>query len=305
MNTWTGAVVRLLRLLGDKAYNPYAQDSSATDRHDDPHQQQIVTAINAFAEQYEASEQQRHKDEGKGRAIDTSRLTIEKITMWAIIVGGIAALASLFYVARSANAAKDAADTAKDSLVVAQRAFLNHVNSSEYSTKQLDRATGKVIAYSASVGWLNSGNTPAIGGRSNVQTLVSDKPIGPSFQFPSAVMQQTNSSAVGPHATMYGGLIIPIKDVASISSRHRVYMYGWVTYRDVFPGTPVRLTEFCEEIIRINATVSTTDAPPTGLDDPKTRWDVVTQDCANRPCYDEGCSDYTEKTRGQAPNQKQ
>ncbi len=69
----------------------------------------------------------------------------------------------------------------------------------------------------------------------------------------------------------------------------RIYVWGWITYHDIFKGTPARLSEFCDEITDVKS--SSTD-----MTDPsaKVTWDLLL--CQEHNCADEECGDYGDKT---------
>ncbi len=72
------------------------------------------------------------------------------------------------------------------------------------------------------------------------------------------------------------------------NARLHLYMWGWVSYFDVFKGTPKHLTEFCYEVIPF---VTPTKIP--------TKVNVMAgyRRCVEHNCADEQCADYREKTQ--------
>jgi hypothetical protein len=70
------------------------------------------------------------------------------------------------------------------------------------------------------------------------------------------------------------------------------YVWGWMTYHDIFRGTPTRLNEFCDEIKNIkSSTEDITDPAATFT------WDLSLCTVPHN-CSDEECSDYKQKTKG-------
>jgi hypothetical protein len=57
------------------------------------------------------------------------------------------------------------------------------------------------------------------------------------------------------------------------------YIWGWVTYRDVFQGSPWHLTEFCQEVTAVNIAKDGTLLPSFG-------------DCTHHNCTDDQCGNY-------------
>ena len=74
-----------------------------------------------------------------------------------------------------------------------------------------------------------------------------------------------------------------------MSRGRHLYFWGWMAYRDVFPGTPIRLTEYCVELANVTATGEEHTSPSTNFN-----W--TTQPCpVAHNCYDEYCPDYEER----------
>jgi len=78
--------------------------------------------------------------------------------------------------------------------------------------------------------------------------------------------------------------------VAQAKASH-LYVWGWLSYHDVFAGTPTRLSEFCDEITNIRSSKPDMTDPTSQI-----TWNLSL--CPVRNCSDEECSDYKEKTSG-------
>jgi len=73
-----------------------------------------------------------------------------------------------------------------------------------------------------------------------------------------------------------------------VSDGH-VYVWGWSAYRDVFPRTPIHLTEFCQVYV---------DSRTVRSDDGQPSVELISADCNNsHNCTDEDCTDYGEIMR--------
>jgi hypothetical protein len=72
--------------------------------------------------------------------------------------------------------------------------------------------------------------------------------------------------------------------------KRRIYIWGWVVYRDIFPGTPAHLSEVCLEVLNPQWT-KPSHADPTG--DLK----INSLPCETHYCYDVDCTDYTKRTK--------
>lgn len=97
---------------------------------------------------------------------------------------------------------------------------------------------------------INYGQTPAY---DVVETAVIDifpYPLPPNFKFPELPIQQHSRIVLYPHATnitgiAYGAKSSDLKD-SGIAGDGRIYIYGRVTYTDIFKDPHV--TEFCHSI---------------------------------------------------------
>jgi len=145
---------------------------------------------------------------------------------------------------------------------------------------------GKVTGYKLHEGWVNNGTTPTQ--TAVAQYNVANSPDRPSrgtdfAQLPQAERQEY---VVGPKASWE---VIPVPlsfdMLAATTSGRHVFAWGWVVYRDIFEGTPSRLSEFCFEL---------TNPKWFGADhtNPTTGFTVETLPCQTHNCYDERCEDY-------------
>lgn len=150
---------------------------------------------------------------------------------------------------RSANAAKESADVAKDTLVLTQRAFVRVSNFPWVWRPDTDRP-GKVF-YDISPIIENGGNTPTVGMTINVNSQLMDAEMPEDFTFPYT--DATGTSLIGAHQTVAASrAIIHDDDLLKVQKGEKFfYIWGDITYRDVFKGTPIHTTEFCTQIILV------------------------------------------------------
>ena len=66
----------------------------------------------------------------------------------------------------------------------------------------------------------------------------------------------------------------------------RIFMWGWITYKDGFAGTPLRVTEFCDELTNITSTKDDLSDPTADI-----HWEPSV--CREHNCYDKDCRDYS------------
>jgi hypothetical protein len=172
----------------------------------------------------------------------------------------------------------------------AQRAYVN-LQAFDQGTRLLG-ANKTVVSVRIPVPWENSGTTPA----KNVTTRISWQPypdaIREDFSFRdlpvSGKQTETRYFSLGPKARTTNMATINIEYFRRAMQGEHLYVWGWVTYNDIFPGTPLRLTQFCREVINIRITGDATD-----ITQPAAALTFETTSCPGRfSCYDEDCPDY-------------
>jgi hypothetical protein len=180
---------------------------------------------------------------------------------------------------------------ANETSIATQRAFVNF-DGSITGFKILNPATKQVAGIEFLIGWQNSGTTPTKRalGRANRQLWPSEMPK--SFDFKDMAGGNTIPTVIGPKASVRHSLIVPIGDLLDIQRRnHHLYFWGWMVYQDIFPGSPIRLTEFCGEITNFRADKQDLADPSIAF-----AWDVVPCPVPHN-CYDEDCADYRDRIK--------
>lgn len=148
-----------------------------------------------------------------------------------------------------------------------------------------------LIGSTANMIWTNSGTTPTTAAivQANI-AIVSETPQGSNFD--TLPQSSKKTIVIGPRASVPTEAIpISLQDLEGIAQgvKHG-FFWGWAVYRDIFPDTPMRLSEFCVEF----------DNPKWNKKDHTDRdgnMVVDTPACAVHNCYDEHCSDYNAKVR--------
>jgi hypothetical protein len=178
----------------------------------------------------------------------------------------------------------------RDSLVSVQRALVTFAGQ-VYGAKIPD-STGKVTQLiRLNTPWINSGNTQTKDAESQVNWVAPMDVLASNFTFPDIVNVEKSQFALGPKVTGNTTMDVPVATFEDARQHRRhLYVYGWMTYRDIFSDTPPRLSEFCDEIINIKS-----DVPLADLKAPVT-WEPSL--CHTHNCYDEQCEDYSPRTKG-------
>jgi hypothetical protein len=206
-------------------------------------------------------------------------------------------------ITKSANAAKSAADTASSALVSVQRAFVTYDETDVDSYPTSIRPTNQE-AWAFTAKLENSGTTPAVSAIREfaVNNTLRAEPTDLEFLGPN-INQPIGE--IGPRGTtMMGPIVKPNEFVmgnypftpASVTSQEfqkffnsrKVFVWGWVGYRDVFPNTAPHVTEFCKLIKTVGIELSNGTAPSLTRFVPT----VILESCVKHNCTDESCKDY-------------
>lgn len=188
--------------------------------------------------------------------------------------------------ADSADAAKRAANTAKESLVAVQRAFVNF--EALQPSLVVDEA-GRQTAWQFKAPMQNSGTTPTRHARVSVNHGIlpnyrrgAEPELPKGFTFPDGPrLGEEVTFVLGPKEIKTSvGIQIPIADMRRVfAHQRRLYMWGWVTYNDVFDKTPLHVTMFCTEFTQVTANPTPGAAP----------FNVGYVDCSTHNCTDDDC----------------
>jgi hypothetical protein len=221
-------------------------------------------------------------------------LAVHVIT--AIVVAAYTILAAYQLVAnnRAAVAAENAANEAKRSNDALQSAQRGIVAFRGMNADLMDQGTSKqpemIINFSST--WENVGNTPAF---SSTYTQVRELKAEPSEDVFIGPRQPTSNyfSVLQPRTPIDSGAIRKparflfksdhIDTTAKMQVFTRtIFVWGWSSYRDVFPNSEIHITEFCQQIDSIAFR---------DRFNPYTMY-VGWKTCRTHNCIDKYCPDY-------------
>lgn len=179
-------------------------------------------------------------------------------------------------------------DKANETSTVTQRAFVNF--SGPGLEKDVDGKNLKGIRVFYSM--QNSGTTPARAGVSQWNMSLGPTVPQKGVDFDSLPQAERLPVVLGPKAFFQlKPIYISIEDLEMVAGgKKHLFFWGWTTYRDIFSGTPERLSEFCTEIV----SVTWTKADHT---DASGEINTVSPPCPTHNCYDEDCEDYHRRIR--------
>ena len=208
------------------------------------------------------------------------------VSIWAVIL----VRDTLYETREFAKAARDSAQVARDTfdvqrlaMVAADRAYVHHNGVAWISHIE---ETEKRIFWRLRPRWLNTGNTPARQVHAQVQLILSSEVLPGDFEFEIEQLRDTAVVTIAPHTFIESGRVVIWGDDLNAVKKGELHAYLWgiLVYRDVFPGTPERITRFCVKAAEVTGN-------PTLLFNEKTN--IVHIDWATyerNNCVDEDCA---------------
>jgi hypothetical protein len=167
-----------------------------------------------------------------------------------------------------------------------QRAFITFSNASPVE-KSIDDKTKLLTDYVFHIAVINNGTTPTKRAVYQMNEGATDQRPDASVNFDTLPQSEKIPTVFGPKALIDVRIIIPLSDLEAVQAgRKHVFVWGWSVYRDIFSNTPIRLSEYCEEV---------TNPKWTGTDHsaPKTDLNINYAPCPTYNCYDDNCEDYS------------
>jgi hypothetical protein len=208
----------------------------------------------------------------------------QRVTALVAVAALLVAFGGLVVARWQWDAMKDANRAMQDQLVFGQRAYVLPAKIVQEPFGSPEKGVIRLR-----VQWENSGNTPTRRMRSYVNFIPRRDPLPKGYNYPDFTVEEGKARVTDTPDAARG--FIPPKgqvvsaasfDVATertrdLGSRFRLYSWGWVEYRDIFVGTPPRITKFCYEITSITI-------------EGKSARLTATQ-CDENNCTDEECND--------------
>ncbi|HWA91366.1 MAG TPA: hypothetical protein VG889_15125 [Rhizomicrobium sp.] len=101
--------------------------------------------------------------------------------------------------------------------------------------------------------WQNSGETQTKNMTTHVEHEFRDSPLPENFLFRDSTAAFAKM-LIGPKSSANGGVtrVFTIQELTQIQNGERfLYLWGWVRYNDVFPGTREHITRYCVQVLVI------------------------------------------------------
>jgi hypothetical protein len=233
-----------------------------------------------------------------------------KSGVWTAIFTGLLTVFT-FLLYRVSERSNETARTSERAFRSSERAFLSF-NGPRVDSRE-NTPDGRWTRQEFLLDWTNSGNTPAkaVVIQTGGQPFLGDLPTG--FEFPLA--SPKTATVVGPKAH-YATSVHISREMLEQSWKGqgvRLFIWGSVLYKDIFPTDPERLTDFCIELTHLALGVPSSAPPesrrpdqisaaPASFDNPNaTLTGYQWQACKEHNCYDEDCKDYADRVRDLRP----
>jgi hypothetical protein len=148
------------------------------------------------------------------------------------------------------KAAADAADQSARALIASERAY---VYVRDFEPIAITNAEGIVTGFQCVMFWVNAGTTPTRDLVTHVNWVRSANPLPDNFDFPNIPddSNEISGSVLGPKGEMSTiTFSISAEQIGELMNESTfMYIWGFAEYRDIFPNTPVRRTEFCNRVV--------------------------------------------------------
>jgi hypothetical protein len=204
---------------------------------------------------------------------------------WIRFVAELIGLAVLFWYACTTqklwNESATANHLSKINAIAAQRAYV-HFSPSFGAAGSVDpRHFERVAGWFFQVPMENYGLTPTRRMRQHVSWTPSETTLPDSFAYPDTGDQILTHVLLAPRQQLSTTRFLFDSDLLqrTRNGTAHAYVYGWLSYHDVFAGTPEHITKFCYEVRFLN--------------DPFSRTNLAfeTNLCPHHNCADEDCNE--------------
>lgn len=181
---------------------------------------------------------------------------------------------------------------ANKTAIVTQRAFVTFTQI-YFEPVPATTSPDHVFSYRAHMPMINNGTTATKYSTYEMAVAVQDSVPEEGTDFDALQQSEKYLSVFGPKQA-YDGLGTPVSvaDFEAVAqNKKHMFFWGWIVYRDVFEGTPVRLSEFCFNV------TNPIWQKPDHIDQTNPMKATILP-CKTHNCYDENCSDYNKRIEG-------
>lgn len=174
--------------------------------------------------------------------------------------------------------------------IATQRASMSSLGPAVTKVPSADGKTTK--GYNFYFTWANSGTTPTKDAVMQSSISLGNYTLDAGTDFSKLPQGETRNFALGPKAAIQmEPTYVSLEDLEAVDQRKKhLFFWGWTRYHDIFPGTPMRLTEFCFEVVSV--TWSKPDHADFSAD-----MSMLNPTCKVHFCFDDACEDYEQHNK--------
>lgn len=160
---------------------------------------------------------------------------------WQAVFSGclvLNAVVTLVFLSRQLENATTSTAIARDALEGVQRAFVVAGEPTSYNDHEIIR-------------WTNDGATRTRNARYRLNAKLTDKALPMGYPFPDEPPVKIKKMLLGPKASdmSVSEPVVTLRDFRAIKEGHKhLYVWGWMTYNNVFRETPLHITMACFEV---------------------------------------------------------
>jgi hypothetical protein len=143
-------------------------------------------------------------------------------------------------------------ETIKNQARVQLRAYVGMQGFYEWNIVKKEEGKPDVIhGGNVAISWKNFGSTPASQMDNWISARWYNTGLEPDFSVPIERISDKRSAGLGPGGDVLSGVaFVPISDFEkSFVGNGRIFMWGHITYKDVFVDTPIRNFHFCGIVV--------------------------------------------------------
>jgi hypothetical protein len=219
------------------------------------------------------------------RAHSTKQLFWTKVGAALVLIYASIAFWQGYLTRKSAKAAEDANEIARQSLESVQRATV--IFRLEVEATGMFNGS-RMTSWNFKFPIENTGATPTRGLVDHVNVGTNAGQLPDTFEYPDVNGNISYPSVIGPKETIFTpDLFLEPQVIQDFrDGKKRLFFWGWAKYRDIFKDTPEHITKFCFELVAFEGN------PWTGVNplNPSKIGRSRMSTCPNNNCMDEECT---------------
>lgn len=175
------------------------------------------------------------------------RTTTDPVAAFTLVLA-VATLGLWYFTWRMWRTTRNAVLDAARQHAVSNRAFVYLRNLATVAFCDLKEGRSELSDWRITLEWKNSGNTPAKNGMVSLDWNITEGALPADFQY--SYSNPVQIIFVGPQAKISCGTIdVPNAELTKVAQgTQRIFIWGCIQYRDIFPKSRAHHTKFCVEV---------------------------------------------------------